>query len=192
MSIKVVLLAAGLSKRMGGINKLLTPVNGKPLILYSVENALNYSSCVYVVTGHEREKVENILSSYPVNIIYNQAYHEGQETSLKTALNAVDGPLIVMPSDMPFITKNDFERCEKELDGYECARAFYNREAGHPVALSRSFVEIYRSDTTHRVRTLSKLVSHNFYIAGPASIMDVDTQDDLKKTESMLKKENMK
>ena len=113
MSIKVVLLAAGLSKRMGGINKLLTPVNGKPLILYSVENALSYSSSVYVVTGHEREKVENILSSYPVNIIYNQAYHEGQETSLTTALNAVDGPLIVMPSDMPFITKTDFERCEK-------------------------------------------------------------------------------
>ena len=57
MSIKVVLLAAGLSKRMGGINKLLTPVNGKPLILYSVENALSYRSSVYVVTGHEREKV---------------------------------------------------------------------------------------------------------------------------------------
>ena len=79
MSINVVLLAAGLSKRMGGINKLLTPVNGKPLILYSVENALSYSSSVYVVSGNEREKVENILSSYPVNIIYNQSYHEGQD-----------------------------------------------------------------------------------------------------------------
>ena len=61
---KVGILAAGLSKRMGSVNKLLLKINNKTILEHSVINALSYTNDVVVVTGFEREKSEEILKNY--------------------------------------------------------------------------------------------------------------------------------
>ncbi len=56
--IAAVVLAAGLSSRMGS-NKLLAEWRGKPLVRWTVESALaSEAKPVIVVTGHESAKVE--------------------------------------------------------------------------------------------------------------------------------------
>ena len=57
-----VVLAAGRSTRMGGPNKLLAELGGKPLVRIAVEQVLaSKARPVIVVTGHQRERVEAAL-----------------------------------------------------------------------------------------------------------------------------------
>ena len=84
---RIGVLAAGMSKRMRGANKLHEKLAGKTILELSVENALSYSDSVTVITGHERERTEEILSRYPVRVIYNPCYEDGQETSLRLLLS---------------------------------------------------------------------------------------------------------
>ena len=62
-------LAAGRSTRMGGPNKLLAEIDGKPLVRIAAEQALaSRASPVIVVTGHQRERVERALAGLPVHL----------------------------------------------------------------------------------------------------------------------------
>ena len=56
-----VVLGAGRSSRMGGPNKLLAEIGGRPLVRIVVEEVLaSRARPVIVVTGHQRERVEEI------------------------------------------------------------------------------------------------------------------------------------
>src|SRR5207247_813255 len=66
-SIAAVVLAAGRSSRMGGPNKLLAEIGGRPLVRIVAEAALtSQARPVVVVTGHERERGETARASLPV------------------------------------------------------------------------------------------------------------------------------
>ena len=53
--ISAILLAAGLSKRMDGENKLTKKINGIPLINYAIKNILGSAvDELIIVTGHEK------------------------------------------------------------------------------------------------------------------------------------------
>ena len=55
--IAAVILAAGRSTRMGGPNKLLAEIGGRPLVRIAAEEALaSRARPVIVVTGHQREQ----------------------------------------------------------------------------------------------------------------------------------------
>ena len=81
-----VVLAAGLSRRLGR-NKLLLPMGLKPIIVWTVENALASSlDEVIVVTGHQHEAVEAAVRRLPVRIVHNPDYAQGQSTSVKAGV----------------------------------------------------------------------------------------------------------
>lgn len=83
-----IVLAAGLSTRLGR-NKLLLPMGVKPVVAWTVENALAAPlGEVIVVTGHEREAVEAALRGLPVRVVYNPDYAQGQSTSLQAGVRA--------------------------------------------------------------------------------------------------------
>ena len=88
--IAAIILAAGRSTRMGGPNKLLAEIGGRPLVRIAVEEALASSAQpVIVVTGHQREKVEAALEGLKVQRVHNPDFAEGLSTSLKAGLAAV-------------------------------------------------------------------------------------------------------
>ena len=81
-----VVLAAGLSRRLGR-NKLLLPLGAKPILVWSVENALAAPlDEVIVVVGHQHEIVEEAIRHLPVRIVRNSDYETCQSTSLKTGV----------------------------------------------------------------------------------------------------------
>lgn len=81
-----IVLAAGLSRRLGR-NKLLLPLGPKPILVWSVENALAAAlDEVIVVVGHQHEIVEEAIRHLPVRIAHNSDYETGQSTSLKTGV----------------------------------------------------------------------------------------------------------
>ena len=102
--IAAVVLAAGLSRRMGQA-KLLMPVGGKALIRHAVETVLASGvDSVWVVTGPDVEPIAAALAGLDVQLVVNAAPEEGQAGSLRAGIAAlpasVDAVLIAL-GDQP-------------------------------------------------------------------------------------------
>jgi molybdenum cofactor cytidylyltransferase len=183
-------LAAGRGTRMGGPNKLLAEVSGKPLIRHAVEAALgSQAQPVIVVTGHERERVEAALAGLDVSIVQNSDYAEGLATSLKTGLAAlphdVEGAMVLL-GDMPRVTSALIDRLMAAFDPGQGALAVVPVRDGHrgnPVLFSRRFFPEIQA-VTGDVGGRGLLGSHGegvveVAVADEAAFLDVDTPEAL-------------
>lgn len=108
----IIVLAAGSSKRFGGIAKQLLTINGTSLVRNAAEVALaaDLGGPVVVVLGDRREQVAPELDGLGVTLIDNPTYDDGIASSVKMGLAgvflmqpAID-LFIVMPCDQPFVT----------------------------------------------------------------------------------------
>jgi len=87
--IAAIVLAAGLSRRMGQA-KLLMPVGGRAIIRYVVESVLAGGvDSVWVVTGPDVEPIEAALAGFDVQIVVNPAPEEGQAGSVRAGIAAL-------------------------------------------------------------------------------------------------------
>jgi molybdenum cofactor cytidylyltransferase len=105
--VAALVLAAGQGRRMGGPNKLLSTVNGQPLVRIAAEAALkSKAASVTVVTGHRKDDVETALGGLRVKFIHNPDYEEGLSTSLRAGLQGlpadIDGAVVLL-ADMPAV-----------------------------------------------------------------------------------------
>jgi molybdopterin-guanine dinucleotide biosynthesis protein A len=111
--ITAVILAAGASKRFGR-NKLLEMINGKPMIRWVVESALNSMvDEVIVVLGFEAERVAETIKDLPCKIVVNENYKEGMSSSVKCGLrNTMNKSMaiLVIPGDCPLIRSEDMNK----------------------------------------------------------------------------------
>jgi len=111
--IAAVVLAAGQSRRMGR-NKLLEPVDGRPMVSHSVDTVLASSARpVIVVLGHQSEAVRAALAGRPVTFVENPDYAEGLSTSLRRGIAALpadcDGALVCL-GDMPLVRQQHLDK----------------------------------------------------------------------------------
>lgn len=100
-------LAAGLSRRMGEQNKLLLKLpEGKTILRATLEQAvLANAGPVILVTGHQHEAVAREAEGLPVQSVFAPNYTEGLAASLRAGVAAVPvdcmGALVCL-GDMPF------------------------------------------------------------------------------------------
>src|ERR1700723_1092227 len=145
-NVAALVLAAGQSSRMGGPNKLLAEIGGRPLVRIAVEEALaSRARPVIVVTGHQRERVEAALEGLPVEFVHNPAFADGLGASLKTGIAAVpaqsDG-VIVCLSDMPQVDARMIDQLVGSLapdKGALIVVPTIGGQRGNPVVWSRRF-----------------------------------------------------
>lgn len=141
-----VILAAGRSTRMGGPNKLMAEITGKPLARIAAEAALkSQAQSVVVVTGHQSETITDALKDLPVRFAHNPDFADGLSTSLRTGLAAlpadIDGA-VVMLADMPQV---DSALIDKLIAAYDpdkialIAMPVIDGKRGNPVLWSRRF-----------------------------------------------------
>ncbi|MER3536332.1 MAG: UDP-N-acetylglucosamine diphosphorylase/glucosamine-1-phosphate N-acetyltransferase [Thermus sp.] len=107
MAHAVVILAAGLGTRMKSrLPKVLHPLLGRPMLLYSLEAALaTRPEKGVVVLGHGREEVEKALLGYPVEVAHQEA-QLGTAHALSMAepfLQGFSGPILVLQGDTPLL-----------------------------------------------------------------------------------------
>ena len=139
-------LAAGRSTRMGGPNKLLEEINGKPLVRIVAEQALaSRASPVIVVTGHQRERVERALAGLRVTFVHNPDFADGLSTSLKAGIKAVpadaDGAIVTL-GDMPQVSAKLLDRLIAAFDPERGALVVVptiDGKRGNPVLWARRF-----------------------------------------------------
>lgn len=139
-------LAAGRSSRMAGPNKLLLPLDGKPLVRHAVDAALAADlGPVVVVTGHEGEAVRRVLAGCPVEFRDNPAHAAGLSSSLRVGIGAfddtVDGAFVLL-GDMPRVTAGHLRRLAAAFapgEGREIAVPTVRGRWGNPLLWARRF-----------------------------------------------------
>lgn len=105
--ISAVVLAAGMSRRMGK-PKLLLKLGDHTVIEEVVNNVTNSQVCeTIVVLGPHQQHFKDLLSNYNVKFVYNPRYAEGQGTSVSVGTAAVSLcslGIIYLLGDQPLIT----------------------------------------------------------------------------------------
>jgi xanthine dehydrogenase accessory factor len=146
--ISAILLAAGESRRMGGVNKLLLPIDGVTLVRRTAETLLASGiEDVVAVLGFEADQVERALSGLPLRFVMNDAFREGQETSVRAGLAAVqpgmDGVMICL-GDQPALDPGDIREIERafmERKRGSVLVPMYRGTRGNPIVLDRNGLE---------------------------------------------------
>lgn len=187
-SVTAVVLAAGLSRRMGRENKLLLPISGEPLIRFVVRAALQ-ARCqrVLVVLGHEAPGVREALVDLPVECVINEAFEEGIGSSVRVGANAVSDQdaVVFCLADMPNIRANVIDQL---IDAFEANpdfvgfQACYGGKRGNPVLWAPSCLPRLRESAGDEgARPLLRKYSETVMLVnvGESSVIDdIDTPED--------------
>jgi molybdenum cofactor cytidylyltransferase len=185
-NVAAVILAAGRSTRMGGPNKLLAELGGKPLVRIVTEQALaSKASNVIVVTGHQAEQVEKALHGLKVTFVRNADFAEGLASSVKAGIASVpdnaDGAVICL-GDMPLIDARLIGRLIEAFapdSGNLIVVPVSDGRRGNPVLWSRRFFsELMTLDGDIGARHL--IAKHSEAVAevpveGHGAFLDIDT-----------------
>ena len=105
-----ILLAAGMSQRMGGLNKLLLPINGVPMVRQVALTLVAFADMPpVVVLGHEAQQVAAALDGIALTMIANAQYQSGQMSSVTAGLIAAGqaADYMICLADLPLLTVAD-------------------------------------------------------------------------------------
>ena len=181
--------AAGSAERFGG-RKLLTPVDGEPLLDRTIRCLLDggVAEVIVVVGKDAREELErdvNLLLDPRVRPVENPDPSRGMFSSIQEGLATASGDaLVVLPGDMPFVAPDTVRAV---LDAYRRTPAIvsprYRGKRGHPVALPLSLRDAIRATPAtanlHEVIRRHADLRVDVDVDDPGIVRDVDTASDL-------------
>ena len=141
-SVGAILLAAGLSQRMGR-TKALMPWHGVPLVIYQIRTLRRAGiRHIYVVIGHEAAVIGDLVKyELGATPLLNPFYQRGKTTSLKTGVRALNpndtDSVLIINVDQP----RSRETISTILDHHSANSSLitvptHKRKRGHPVILS--------------------------------------------------------
>jgi molybdenum cofactor cytidylyltransferase len=193
--ISAIILAAGMSSRMGRPKQLLN-VGNSTLIRIVTENVLvSNVDEVIVVTGCKQKEVNAAINDLPVKVIFNPCYKAGQGTSLALGVKSISestSAFLVFMVDQPLISASLIDMLIGEFKKRRCLvlRPVCKGLPGHPVIFSNSLsaeLKDLKGDEGARqmLKKLEDKVEY-FPVRDEAVIFDIDTPEDFKKFELRL------
>ena len=192
----IVILAAGVSKRLGSPKQLLA-YKGQNLLRHAVDTALE-TQCqsVFVVLGANIDLLKKELKDKPVIIIENKSWEEGMASSIRAALQNITATIlrtesvIFMVCDQPFVNSSLLLNllATKQQSGLPIVASKYAGKMGTPALFHKSFFSALME--LKGDKGAGKLISDNAdkvaAVDFPEGITDIDTAADYE----LLKKEN--
>jgi molybdenum cofactor cytidylyltransferase len=189
-SIGAIILAAGQGSRFGRPPKLLSHLQGKPLVRHVAEAVTqSIARPVIVVTGHEAGLVEDSISELPMQFVRNALFSDGMSTSLKLGFATLperSEAAIVLLGDMPLVTARLIDDLINawEISGKPAALIpTVKGQRGNPVVLSRALQASINSLSGDRGAGMI-LKNHPGVVEWPlddkAVLQDVDTPEALR------------
>jgi len=190
--IPAVVLAAGLSTRMGR-PKALLPVGGggDTFLTRTVRTFLDAGvDDVVVVVGHEAEAIVSTFarSALPARFVHNAAFSRGQFSSMLAGLRAIDRPgveaMLLTLVDVPLVQASTVRAV---LERYRrthppIVRPTSGLRHGHPVLIDRSlFDALHRADPDAGAKSIVRAHASpdgDIPIDDEGAFLDVDTPEE--------------
>ena len=193
MGLSLIVLAAGLSRRMGLENKLLLPLGGQTILGVTVDHALSAGlGEVIVVVGHESEDVRRALVGKElVRVVENERFDLGMTTSIQAGVLASSlscrGYMICL-SDMPFIVEEEYRALGEAflrfyvLDERVILIPAFGGERGNPVVFSSFYREVIlghdNMEGCRGILQVNKGHVRVFEMGSGSVLWDIDSRED--------------
>ncbi|MGE0450651.1 MAG: NTP transferase domain-containing protein [Vicinamibacterales bacterium] len=197
-----IVLAAGLSSRMGGRSKALLPLGDSGTFVTRAVRSLIHGglSDIVVVVGHQREDVERSLhaSGLPVRTAFNPVFRSGQLSSVLAGLDAVargaadrgaadrgevEGVVLALVDAPLFSVETVTAIVRRFLDTRApVVRPVRGSAHGHPVLVSRQlFDAIRRADLSTGAKPIIRQhvsAAGDVEVDDDGAFVDVDTPEE--------------
>lgn len=189
--VAALILAAGVSKRMGQMKQLLD-LGGRPLLEHVIRQVMSFPfSEIVTVIGHRAVRIRRYISIPDERFrwIVNAAYEQGQSTSLRRGITAIRSMhVMVFLADQPFIASDTIRAVYDQGARWgrdRMRRPFVVRPShcsrpGHPVF----FGHVKRLDLTRlsgdqgAKRVISDMDSlYTLPVEDPYILFDIDTPE---------------
>lgn len=193
-----VILAAGLSRRMGKDNKLFLSINGKKMVEHVIDNLLGTKARRIVLVTSELSR--DYLSKYiddRITLVNNDNYQSGMTSSIQCGVkyisdnfesNSYSGFMICL-GDQPFILKSTYQSLMDEFNEHRkknlkaILQPSFNEKRANPVIFSSTYTkEILRHEEPEGCKEIVKQNLSNLYLMDTQDdgvIRDIDTKVDL-------------
>jgi molybdenum cofactor cytidylyltransferase len=189
--VSAVVLAAGTSTRMG-VQKLLLPLGGEPLVRRTVREVCGAGfDDVLVIVGHDGQDVVAALEGLAARHAVNPEYLSGMGSSFRTAvehLGASDAAMFAL-GDQPFVTAHEYRRI---LDAFrEQAPAIVSVRYGDVIAPPHLFGRALFPELaalTHGARPVLERHKDEAVVLQlpPELLLDIDTPRDYERARLRL------
>ena len=183
-----VVLAAGMSRRMGAPKQLLR-IGSETILDRTLKNVRGSNvSEIILVLGHAADEVQKTIATEGLNVVINLDYQQGMGTSLRSGLSAVSAgatAALIVLADQPGVSSETLNRlieCHQERKP-QIVIPMYQGFRGNPVLLDRSVfaeVQALKGDVGCRgifgdhTEDILKLP-----VDDPGILLDIDSRDDL-------------
>ena len=187
--ISAVILAAGVSKRLG-MSKQMLVFRGEPLVRRAA-SAASQAGCspVVVVTGATAEATRHALRKLNVREVENQQWQSGLSSSIRAGVAAVieanerTDAIVLMLCDQPFVT---WEVIGKLINahretGHSIVASSYGDSFGVPALFEKShYRELMALEgAVGAKQIIQKHLARAKLVNFPEGAIDIDTPDDL-------------
>lgn len=186
----ILILAAGASRRLGR-PKQLVQVNKTNLLDHIIGQAKdsNFDGCLVVVGSTHLRILEEIEQ---VDHVVNEKWADGMGSSIalgiQTLMQKNAQGILVTVCDQPFISSDLFNKIldESHFSGKGIVTSDYGQSNGPPTYFGKKyFPELIRCHGDKGAKTIiEEYLSDVAYIAFPKGLIDIDTEDDLKKLQT--------
>jgi molybdenum cofactor cytidylyltransferase len=148
--IRAIVLAAGLSRRMGEENKLLLPFGGSTVLETTIGNILTAElGETVIVVGHESDSVLSVLNKYSLSITLNLDYETGMTSSIQAGVRMAENDsethYMICLSDMVLIKPAEYQYLKNQFldilkrDKKAIVLPVFNGKKGNPVIFSHFY-----------------------------------------------------
>ncbi|WP_039032279.1 NTP transferase domain-containing protein [Leclercia adecarboxylata] len=190
MSVDCIITAAGLSSRMGKW-KMMLPLRDGTILDASIENALQFCSRIILVTGYRAEALQaRYRHQESVTLVHNPEYEKGMLGSVIAGARAVKTEYcFITTGDLPCL-HGDVYRELWALRAEGALLPHYQGTPGHPVLVDKNSLlqAIARPDIRTMRQALMQGKHHSVSLERPEIIFDIDTPDDFRKLQLLVKK----
>ena len=182
--VSAIVMAAGLSSRMGEQNKLLLPFKNKSIIETTIANIIGAGmEEIIIVLGDEADKIKNAIIDLPVKTIYNPDYKNGLTGTIQQGIRQAKGNgFMLCLSDMVLINSGEQQVF---IDPHCICVPVYNGQKGNPVLFSSNYKEKILSEKEKEgCKGIVQANKENIFMVEMQTshvLQDIDSLDDYNK-----------
>lgn len=179
MAVEGIVLAAGLSSRMGK-NKMTLKIENKTVLERCIDSMYDLCSKIIVVSGYNYNIISEICRPYSkVKTLLNPQYMDGMFSSVKLALMEVtEDRFFLIPGDYPAVKKETYKKMLTAKG--DIVVAAHQGKTGHPVLIESNLIaEILKDGPYSSLRDFINVMGFiTTEVDDEGILMDIDTLDD--------------